>query len=462
MDSGPSGTLDYPEMASQIFGDTFSTPHPCPTPTISSYEGPTTSSLQKPILSLMADQHQELLRLYDTEFCVLPITSDTSLNPFRYSQETSNGSRLLFHAILAICCQHLNRITGNWATEVEEHRVQAANLLNDALQQEQLARMGLALLDPILVIFTLDCTLSAAGPWVKHLNQIRSIIEFCGGPCALDKPRIRSQVGMFLWWDATLALISRQGTVLSRDYLDHLACSERDDGWSFYDLTGCPSDLFIILFHLAELAKQNEIACNMTWLTFDPTPVKQVEHQIHNWDSDAFAEPCCSRPSNVYNSSESDSETDDVTMEEAMHAQQDRYHCAEAWRHALLIYIERVLKWDRKSPRPKSLNKLIRSVLNHVRCCRRTSLTQKQLLLPVFLAGSETRDEEMRDLAISYCKWWGSRSRYSMFDSVSDLLKEVWAEDTPNSPRTYWWGTVVDRKTRLTKPGQIPTQFLFG
>ncbi|KAL3469080.1 fungal-specific transcription factor domain-containing protein [Aspergillus californicus] len=399
--------------------------------------------------AIAGDQHQALLRLYDTEFCVLPLTSDTALNPFRCSQQTSRGSRLLFHAILAICCQHLNRLTGSWATEAEEHRIQAAKLLNDALQQEQVSRLGLALLDPILVIFTLDCTISAIGPWTEHLHRVRSILQVCGGPTALDTPRTRSQVAMLVWWDATLALVSRQGTILSKAFLDHLVRCERADQWSFYDLAGCPGDLVVHLFQLAELAKQNEIAASMAWLTFDQTPVRQIERQLRQWKTPAFASPCLADSPDP---DEVDDETGDEG-EEGMHAQQDRFHCAEAWRYALLIYIERVLKWDRKARPPcKALTRLVRTMLDHVRCCRRTSQTQKQLLLPMFLAGSETKDEDMRDFVITYCQWWGNRSRYSMFDSVPALLREVWAE---SSSDRQWWGVVVDRKTKAE-------QFLLG
>ncbi|KAL2831396.1 fungal-specific transcription factor domain-containing protein [Aspergillus cavernicola] len=413
-------------------------PEPSATPSLRN-PGPETRA------AFAGDQHQALLRLYDTEFCVLPLTSDTALNPFRCSQQTSRGSRLLFHAILAICCQHLNRLTGSWASEAEEHRVKAAKLLNEALQQEQLSGLGLALLDPILVMITLDCTISAIGPWVKHLNRVRSILEFCGGPTALNTPRTRSQVAMVIWWDATLALVSRQGTILSNSYLDHLVRCERADQWSFYDLTGCPGDLVVHLFQLAELSKQNEIATSMTWLTFDPTQMKQIERQIRHWNSAAFASPCLSdyKDPTDLDLNEVDESGDE---EEAMHAQQDRYHCAEAWRYALLIYIERVLKWDRGSPRSKALTRLVRTMLNHVRCCRRTSQTQKQLLLPMFLAGSETRDGDMRDFVITY-----------------SLLKEVWAEDdSSDSGQRQWWGTVVDRRTGPEVPGQIPAQFLLG
>ena len=210
-------------------------------------------------------------------------------------------------------------------------------------------------------------------------------------------------------WDATLALISRQGIIIDQSYLDHLMLSQGQDEWSFYDLTGCPGDLFVRLVQLAELAKQRELAACMTWLTFDLSPVIKIEREIQQWQSSLFADAYGPNfDSIVEKASDSDAEAD---IEERFHSKQDRYHCAEAWRYSLLIYIERVFRWDRKCARPLILTWLVRKTLDHVRCCRHTSQTQKQLLLPVFLAGSETTDEEMRRFTRKYCKWWANRSR---------------------------------------------------
>ncbi|KAE8147898.1 fungal-specific transcription factor domain-containing protein [Aspergillus avenaceus] len=395
----------------------------------------------------LGNQHEALLQMYDTEFCVLPITSDTALNPFRCREPVSQGSKLLFHAILALCCRHLSQMTGTWSTEEREHRSQAFKLLDHALQSDQLSRRGHTLLDPLLVLFTLDCTLSASGKWTAYLTKALSILEACGGPSTLDNARIRSQVAMLIWWDATLALVSRHGTVFSQQYLEHLIRAEKSDRWSFYDLTGCPSDLVILVFKLAELAHQSTIASTMKWLTLDVTPIAEIEAQLRAWIHPLFTMP-------RYEQADDDSSSNATLDEATFHAHQDRHHCAEAWRYTLLLYIERIFRWDRSQPRPLSIPAIARLTLNHVRCCRRTSQTQKQLLLPVFVAGSETADDEMRDLVRSYCRWWGERSRYNMFHSVPVLLEDIWSGNK-------WWGEVVDEKTRAPADGS-KVQFLFG
>lgn len=61
------------------------------------------------------------------------------------------------HAILALCCQHDDYLTGASSDRVYQHREQATRLLEDeASPKAELSRMSLQLLDPILVIFTLD------------------------------------------------------------------------------------------------------------------------------------------------------------------------------------------------------------------------------------------------------------------------------------------------------------------
>lgn len=244
-----------------------------------------------------------------------------------------------------------------------------------------------------------------------------------------------------------MALISRQGMVFDRAYLDFLIKWERHDEWSFFALTGCPGELLIHLFHLADLAKQKEIASSMEWLTFNMTPIISIEREIIEWKNEILPGPF-----------EDDFDNAEFYAgdENYVNDQQDRYHCAEAWRYTLLIYIKRVFKWNRQKGHSCPMARLVRTTLDHVRSCRQTSQTQKQLLLPVFLAGSETSDADMQGFAKSYCKHWAEKSQYNMFNSALSLLDEIWMA-------SQWWGFVIYNKTKATAgPGQMVTQFLFG
>lgn len=232
---------------------------------------------------------------------------------------------------------------------------------------------------------------------------------------------------------------------MDRSYLDYLIRWEKHDKWSFFDLTGCPRDLIAYLYNLAELARQSEIASSMKWLTFNLAPIIEAEKGLNHWKNEL--DPAQQEQSPGL------SENDAARQ---LHDQQDRFHCAEAWRCALLLYIESVFKRDMEK-RSFTLNWLVRRTLDHIRCCRRTSQIQKQLLLPIFLAGSETSDEGMRSFTREYCAYWTQKSRYSMFNSVPTILDEIWTSGK-------WWGTVIDNKGKSTSSGLewSATQLLFG
>lgn len=246
-------------------------------------------------------------------------------------------------------------------------------------------------------------------------------------------------------WDATLALISRRCPVLDRSYLDFLVRWEKQDDWSFFDLTGCPRDLVIILYNLVELAQQSEIASSMKWLTFDLSPVLDTEENLKKWKNDFDPLLQINKPDSTA-----------PQAEDNLHGLEDRYHCAEAWRHALLLYIQSVFKRG-NAECPFSIAFLMRKTLDHIRCCRRSSQTQKQLLLPIFLAGSKTTDPGMRQFVQDFCQYWSEKSRYSMFNSAITILQEIWTTGK-------WWGTVIDGKTALkSSPMEdSPTQVLLG
>lgn len=316
--------------------------------------------------------------------------------------------------------------------------------------------------------------------------------------------------------------MSRQGLVIGTSYYEYLLDHEQRDEWSFYDLSGCPKVLFRLLVDLAQLAAQQEIAQNMQYLKFDPSPVYAIEQQLRelNLDERGYkrggTQSSTQRHSNSGFCVDIDGEgsSDLRAEEEDINRQSDTYHCLEAWRHGLLTYTYRVFllnrtkhglradsrtsnaqrapsqlwtstsqqsKWSKPS-KPSSLRQSpdvrrvtqrmllqsARETLSHVRAVRQSSQTQKQLLLPIFWAGSETSDPELRDFAHKYCEWWADKSRYQMFLSVSSVFCEIWEQldkcaGYSEGKEMPWWGTVIDNKTK-GGPGVQKTgiHFLFG
>ena len=85
-------------------------------------------------------------------------------------------------------------------------------------------------------------------------------------------------------------------------------------------------------------------------------------------------------------------------------------------------------------------------------------MLQKQLLLPVFLAGCETTDTHLRQVARDYCNWWNEKTRYDMFLTAHGLLEEVWSDDDPHT----WWGSIIEQKSRSNAGADEARQYLFG
>ena len=111
-----------------------------------------------------------MINLDDSEFCVLPLTSDMSVNPFRCQLQMSQSSPLLFHSILALCCQHLDCLTGSWSTEASQHKKKAVQLLEYTFKSKENER-SFHLLEPILIMFTLDVCrfyFQSMGPYANY------------------------------------------------------------------------------------------------------------------------------------------------------------------------------------------------------------------------------------------------------------------------------------------------------
>jgi hypothetical protein len=197
------------------------------------------------------------------------------------------------------------------------------------------------------------------------------------------------------------------------------------------------------LIQLASLAEENEKAASMRWTRFDLTLVDEIQTSITNWKHPSL-------------------EIDDDISEEQMQQQRDRWNCTEAWRYGLLVYITRVFRWNRNLSPPSRLAVYARLIVEHVHSCRHTAIVQKQVLLPLFFAGCETKDQFSRQSIRDYCQYWSKICGYNLFSSACSLLEDVWMEqDGPRGDET-WWGSVIDKKQQPYQSHVASMQFCFG
>lgn len=200
-----------------------------------------------------------------------------------------------------------------------------------------------------------------------------------------------------------------------------LESQKESDGWSFFALSGCPIEFVRAMAHLSKLAAIYHKTTQMEWTIFNREPVDVVINELKSYVN------------------KEDVNLDDVEiLEEDGDARMNRFHCIETWRYAILLYAYRVFVPNQDTPRLRVINHLSRLILNNVRCIPRTAVLQKQLLLPVFLAGAEVGDEESRLFVRQYCKHWSETSRFYHFESAAELLEEVWSEWTLSNRNEYW------------------------
>jgi hypothetical protein len=249
-------------------------------------------------------------------------------------------------------------------------------------------------------------------------------------------------------WDVTIAFISRREPLLPISYLDTLVEYEENDGWSFFALNGCPIEFVMSMARLAKLASIYDKTTRMEWTIFNDLPVRIVVEDVKSFI-------------NV----EAVSFDDMESLEDDTGAKLNRFHCVEAWRHAILLYALRVFVPRQNNYQIRKIQHLARLILNGVRCIPQTEVIQKQLLLPVFLAGSELETEWDRSFVRQYCKHWSEVSRFYHFESVAELLEGIWKDWDVSTKERYWWGHKIGAKPEdmnETSTQTMNTEILLG
>lgn len=272
-------------------------------------------------------------------------------------------------------------------------------------------------------------------------------MEASGGVSAMTcSPRLQAQVAILIWWDCTFALLSRSECIFSSQYYDFIVRCEVEDGWNMFSISGVPKELFHYLVEIVQLAHEKEQISKMRYAIFDTRRVFELEEKIAAYSQDNLPPD------------------DTINDDEAIQHWHDCRHGVEAWKYALLLYISRVLKWTRtEDEEPPTVFSLARLTLDSVRSCRSTSMVQKQLLLPVFLAGAESKDAYARRFALDYCDEWSWKCRFHMFQDAATLLKEVWdAQDRQGDASTVWWGSVMEEEQRKAAYTENVAEYLFG
>lgn len=272
-----------------------------------------------------------------------------------------------------------------------------------------------------------------------------------------------------------VSLLAREEPVFPYSYFEAVLKSEGRQPWTFYELNGCPRELLVPMMQLSTLAARDAKGAQPSKTV--SRLVAEIELSIRRYEYQGGG-----LSDLVFDGLETD--------ENDLHIERDRFHCCEAFRYALLIYVLRVFTMrrvglassgygssdgggdgdsgglgvndedadrQRKGVRSR-LSFLARVALEHVQACRPDDMIQKQVLFPVFVAGAETRQIAHRTAIRQVCEHWYARFGYQMYKTVLDVLEAVWARHDAGDD-TYWWGDELD--ARRAVEGDF-VQFCFG
>lgn len=373
---------------------------------------------------------------------MLPLTQDCLSNPFRVQKNSCEDSTFLLHAVLALASQHIAKKDRSTSLLVEtlDHQATALKLFRQALTHTS----PFTLLDTLLLLVNFEATQSASSTWSIHLNAALKILAGIGISVACQRnSRTRAQIAMLIWWDTTLAFISRKDLVFPLHYLQTLMQHGSEEGWTYFQLNGCPAELLMFMAQFSKLAaayaKAEPLGC------FNDLPVRLLVGEVENWK-------------NPEDGTVSDIGQTDIDP----NCRRNRFHCIEAWRHAIVLYAHRVFRKKQSAQDVRSITHLARVILDHVRCIPDTETVQKQTLLPVFLAAVEVGDGITRSWVRSYCDRWTVTARYDMFGTTAALLDLVWADWLPETRDIYWWGSKIGHTSEEPGNESLISEILLG
>jgi hypothetical protein len=235
--------------------------------------------------------------------------------------------------------------------------------------------------------------------------------------------------------DITVAFMCRKPQHISACYLHHLLSCEELPGWRFSDITGCPIAFVASMARLAVLASMYQNAAAMDWTVFDDLTFKPELLKIR--ESIKTERPfLCSR------------ETGDVNQRPDFH--QNRYHCVEAWRKAILLYTYRIFDREVFANAPAMIANLAHGTIDHVRWIAQSDDIQRQVLIPMFLAGAEMRTKGNRDFVRNYCMHWSALPGFRQFQIVLELLEDIWQQSDLTPGIAFCWANRVSPRDWLS------------
>ncbi|PYH31750.1 fungal specific transcription factor domain-containing protein [Aspergillus neoniger CBS 115656] len=356
-----------------------------------------------------------------------------------------------------------------YAQEEQYHRGMAVSALN-----RELADPHQRLSDSVLATLLILCLFHGCDTGVAQFKtQFAGVtkllaIRLCNSPCMSDE--LKWFVRMFTWIDTMTATTNDREVQLRGACLDITAAS--DGEWGLENLAGCDAGLFRIV---AQLGRLNLLSQNQEVRTSTPPDIHMPSttlppsmaffpSNIPATSSGAFAFSLPPPPpggrngaqlspafwaewyslrqkleswrfvphrsqsgSPLFTSSHAyisppSSPTDQPVV--ATHNLKDVIHISESFRHAAILYSERLAYPDLPSDHPRIQN-IVQHIMSHIM----TVQSDAYLLWPLFITGSECVRADHRAIIRQRCKDLSRDSGFFNNLSCLQLLEKIWAEN---------------------------------
>jgi hypothetical protein len=283
---------------------------------------------------------------------------------------------------------------------------------------------------------------TAYSNWPVHFRGAFNVIQAGGGiEIAEYNPPLQTQIAQLAWYDTTSALISRRNPIFPRKWIEELMAWRSVSGWNLLALNGCPDDLFLQIYDIAEAASRNvkgsEAAAleqNLWSVVLDPRDGGTAA-LFDCWRLGLLL--YCTRVFgvNVWNPAEDTREC----QSQSAAGSSFRLGSPEGGRPAI-------------EPSQLPSTSLMRcrflaeEILWLVRGIPPGSNLQKQCLIPLIFAACELDAEPeqfpFRIMAEDYCRRWRKLSGLRLFDDALSLIQATWTLMEVTGDPHVWWGNV--------------------
>jgi hypothetical protein len=444
------------------------------------------------IASPLSLRMQYLLDYYDKFICPVLVAFDTSMNPYRsHILHLALGSEGLQNAIAALATNNMRMrggiqgrrlslpqdygllpehafsemttfefrdVHGEPSNEEAHYKARSITLLN-----KQLVDPNGAQDDSVLATLLILCLFHVCDSgFTKFKTQLAGVQKLLS---MRDRSVQSNFIGwvelFFTWFDGLTSTVNDRETQVQGESLDMMNFTANLG--ALEHLAGCEGRLFKLIARLGRLnllSQNRPVRDNDATPRASPSPTQQKDFYSFNFDQpdgngwgtfvnepESPTTVICEEPRSVFweewndirtrlqewefdTPNEATSESSDAPspMQAMSTSQVALLHISESFRYAALLYTER-LAHPTLPCRAPNLQSLVAQGLFHISQIGVASCTNKFLLWPLFIIGTECVDPEHRAIVRQRCVEIQRESGFFNNLSGLEVLEKVWHED---------------------------------